>query len=64
MQTPKEIAALIESGRVEVLCHGKYQPYDILPKYGAHPIDSTDTILVVKSIPDTPNGNTQTHFQT
>ena len=60
MQTPKEIAALIESGRAEVLCHGKYQPYDILPKYDARPIGGDETIIAVK---DVLSSNTQSHLK-
>ncbi len=60
MQIPKEIAALIESGRAEVLCHGKYQPYDILPKYGARPIGNNEIVFTVKDIPA---DDTQPHLK-
>lgn len=60
MQIPKEIAALIERGEAEVLCHGEYQPYDILPKYGARPIGDDEIIFAVKNVP---GDDVQTHPQ-
>lgn len=58
MQVTKEIAALIESGKAEVLHHGAYQPYDIVSKYGATPVNDGDLVLIVKSNQDTPIDNT------
>ena len=56
----EKIAALVESGRVEVLRHGPYQPYDILPKYDARPIGGDETIIAVK---DVLSSNTQSHLK-
>ncbi len=44
---PKEIAALIEDGTVELLHHGIVQEYDIRAKFGAKPIQDDDVILIV-----------------
>ena len=54
----EKIAALVESGRVEVLRHGPYQPYDILPKHDARPLDDDETVFAVKNIL---SSNTQSH---
>lgn len=48
---PKEIAALIEDGKMEILRYGKYGPYEITPKYGARPIGENEIVMVVKGIP-------------
>lgn len=58
MQTQKEIAALMKSGKVEVLRHGAYQPYSITAKYGAEAVDGGDLVLLVKGNQDTPFDNT------
>lgn len=58
MQPVKEIAALLESGKVEVLRHGAYQPYSITAKYGAAAVDEEDLVLLVKCNHDTPIDNT------
>ena len=54
----EKIASLVESGRVEVLRHGPYQPYDILPKYDARPLDDDEIVIAVK---DVLSSNTQSH---
>lgn len=58
MQNAKELAALLESGKVEVLRHGAYQPYSITAKYGAAAVDGRDLVLLVKGNQDTPIDNT------
>ncbi len=45
----EKIATLVESGRVEVLRHGPYQPYDILPKYDARPIGDDEIVIAINT---------------
>ena len=47
MQILEAITALVKNDSVEVLRHGKYQPYDILPKYDARPLDDDEIVIAI-----------------
>ena len=49
MQILEAITALIKNDSVEVLRHGKYQPYDILPKYDARPLDDDEIVIAINT---------------
>ena len=49
MQILEAIIALIKNDSVEVLRHGKYRPYDILPKYDARPIGDNEIVIAINA---------------